>query len=135
MTKNKVFNAIGLSEIRFIYGSHKPQIVVTRKEFCQGKADKKKCGDLQYVFLTKPRLQPQHLLCYKPSSFFLSNDLHILLTRKTKLNNKKEKEKVINTVTNKDQPMTVHHEDVSWLTNKNTSICQKTFKMSHVLDA
>ena len=88
MTKNKVFNAIGLSEIRFIYGNHKPQIVVTRKGFCQGKADKKECGDLQYVFFTKPRLQPQHLLCYKP-----------------------------------------------WLTNKNTSICQKTFKMSDVLDA
>ena len=29
---------------------------------------------------------------------------------------------------NKDQPMTAYHEDLSWLTNKNRSIYQKTFK-------
>ena len=34
MTINKRFNMIGLSEIGFIYGSHKLQIVVARKEFC-----------------------------------------------------------------------------------------------------
>ena len=34
MTINKRFNMIGLSEIRFVYGSHKRQIVVARKGFC-----------------------------------------------------------------------------------------------------
>ena len=29
---------------------------------------------------------------------------------------------------NKDQPMTAYREDLSWLTNKNRSIYQKTFK-------
>ena len=71
-TKNKVFNMIGLSEVRLIYGSHKLQIVVTRKGFCLWKAKKmkRKCGDLQYVYPTKPKLQPQHLFCYKSSFFF-----------------------------------------------------------------
>ena len=33
MTKNNVFNVTSLSEIRFIYGSHKLHIVVAKKGF------------------------------------------------------------------------------------------------------
>ena len=34
MTINKRFNMIGLSEIKFVYASHKLQIVVAREGFC-----------------------------------------------------------------------------------------------------
>ena len=67
MTKNKVFNVIGqvhLWERQAPDCSSKKRVLLGK-----GRKRKEKCGDLQYVYPTKPKLQPQHFFYYKPSFF------------------------------------------------------------------